>query len=127
MNRFPRTARLLRPPDYKRVLDSGRRRRSASFTGIEVPSAGNQPRLGITASKKALRRAIDRNRFKRLVRESFRLASGLPSCDVVIMATPAALKTSSANLAMELRLYWDRLRERWLHSSSSSSADTSGS
>jgi ribonuclease P protein component len=34
------------------------------------------PRLGIVASKKALRRAIDRNRAKRLVRETFRVMQG---------------------------------------------------
>lgn len=127
MNRFPRAARLLSPPQFKRVLEAGRRRRASSFTGIELPNASGQPRLGITASKKSLRRAVDRNRFKRAVRESFRRAPGLPACDVVIMATPAALKTSSEALTAELGQYWDRLRERWLPSSSSSSADTSAS
>ena len=41
------------------------------------------PRLGLTVAKKHLKRAHDRNRIKRLVRESFRLSQhNLPSCDL---------------------------------------------
>ncbi|MGQ0621430.1 MAG: ribonuclease P protein component [Panacagrimonas sp.] len=128
MSGFPRSARLLRPADFKRVLEGGKRRRSTSFTGIERKSVvGGEARLGITASKKALRRSIDRNRFKRIVRESFRLAQGLPACDVVIMATPAARSTDRLVLAAELRDYWIRLRDRWPPSSFSSSVAISDS
>ena len=45
------------------------------------------PRLGLTVAKKYLKRAHDRNRIKRLVRESFRLSQhNLPSCDFVFVA-----------------------------------------
>lgn len=127
MSGFPRSARLLRPADFKQVLEGGKRRRSTSFTGIERASSVGEARLGITASKKSLRRSIDRNRFKRIVRESFRLAPALPAFDVVIMATPAARSTDRRALATELRDYWIRLRDRWPPSSSSSSAVISDS
>ena len=43
-------------------------------------------RLGVVAPRRALRRAIDRNRAKRQIRESFRLArADLPSWDIVIV------------------------------------------
>lgn len=64
-------------------------------------------------AKKALPLAVARNRFKRIVRESFRQQSGLPPCDVVIMATPNARKVTAGQLAAELTEYWGRLRERW--------------
>lgn len=117
MTGFARTARLLRPADFKRVMSQGRKKRSASFTAYEHEGPGQLARLGLTVSRKAMPRAVDRNRFKRLARESFRAAGPLPAHDVVIMASPAARKTARSELANELRNYWQRLRERWLGSS----------
>ena len=43
------------------------------------------PRLGMIVAKRLLGRAVDRNRFKRCVRESFRLLlPELPACDFVV-------------------------------------------
>ena len=64
-------------------------------------------------------RSVDRNRFKRIARESFRAAMPLPSCDVVIMAANGARTIDRRQLATELQEYWRRLRERWPASSSS--------
>ena len=42
--------------------------------------------MGLAIAKKCARRAVDRNRLKRLVRESFRLERlGLPGLDLVVM------------------------------------------
>jgi len=38
-----------------------------------VPSDSGSPRLGVIAGRHAWPRAVDRNRFRRLVRETFRL------------------------------------------------------
>ncbi len=48
-------------------------------------------RLGVVVSKRAFRRAVDRARAKRLMREAFRLnrARLAGACDVVLMARPA--------------------------------------
>jgi ribonuclease P protein component len=94
-------------------MAQGRRRRGTSFTAIELTGAADAARLGLAVSKKALPHAVDRNRFKRIVRESFRAAIDLPVCDVVILASPAARSTARAQLALELADYWKRLRERW--------------
>tara|TARA_R110000850_G_scaffold85460_10_gene183983 strand:- start:23982 stop:24383 length:402 start_codon:yes stop_codon:yes gene_type:complete len=119
---FPRAARLLKPADFKRVISKGRRRRSPCFTAYEFVVAAQGPeaqlpassaRMGLAVSKKAMPRAVDRNRFKRLVRESFRKSSDLPVADVVIMATPRARKISRPELAEELSQYWIQLRKRW--------------
>lgn len=50
-------------------------------------SVANPPaaRLGLIASRKTARRAVDRNRAKRLAREAFRAArANLPAADVVL-------------------------------------------
>jgi ribonuclease P protein component len=110
---FPRSVRLLTPADFKRVLMQGRKRRSASFTAIEQSGQGDTARLGITVSRKTMPRSVDRNRFKRIARESFRAALPLPCCDVVIMAAVPARTTERHALAAELHEYWRSLRSRW--------------
>lgn len=100
-------------------MSQGRRRRSASFTAFEQRGETDHARLGLTVSRKSMPRSVDRNRFKRLVRESFRLARNLPACDVVLSATPVTRTVAPRKLADELRDYWNRLPERWPASSSS--------
>ena len=52
-----------------------------------VPNQHGHARLGIVVGRKALPRAVDRNRFKRLVREQFRkVAAQLQALDIVVQA-----------------------------------------
>lgn len=58
-----------------------------------VPGSG--ARLGLVIGKKLLRRAVDRNRVKRCIRECFRLRrSDLPACDLIVrlIARPATVQ-----------------------------------
>lgn len=69
---FPDSLRMKTPEEFKRVYD---RKKSASDGTIVVYACENQfahPRLGVSVSKK-VGNAVERNRWKRLFREAFRL------------------------------------------------------
>lgn len=71
------------------------------------------PRLGLTVSKRAAKRAVDRNRLKRLARESFRHRSAsLPAWDFVVLARRGAAEADNVLLRESLNKHFDRLQRR---------------
>ncbi len=65
---------MRKPGEFRRVYENGRRFEGRFMTVFIVPSETDFQRLGITASKKAVGNAVNRNRAKRLLREAFRLS-----------------------------------------------------
>jgi ribonuclease P protein component len=59
--------------DFQVVYRSGKRYESHVVTAFVLPNKLGYHRLGITASRKAVGNAVQRNRAKRLLRETFRL------------------------------------------------------
>ena len=72
--RLPKANRLRKPREFRCVYAEGRRFEGRFMTVFVLPSETEFQRLGITASKKAIGNAVERNRAKRLLREAFRLS-----------------------------------------------------
>ena len=71
---MPKANRLRKPGEFRRVYDRGKRFDGRLMTIFLLPSGLEFQRLGITASKKGIGNAVQRNRAKRLLREAFRLS-----------------------------------------------------
>jgi ribonuclease P protein component len=73
--RLPKEARLAKRAEFLKVYEQGTRFEGRFMTVFILPSERPLHRLGVTATKKAIgNKAVDRNRAKRLLRESFRLS-----------------------------------------------------
>jgi ribonuclease P protein component len=71
---LPREARLAKRAEFLRVYEQGARIEGRFMTVFFLPSMAGRHRVGITATRKAIGKAHDRNRAKRLLRETFRLS-----------------------------------------------------
>lgn len=108
---FPKTARLLRPSQFRRVQLEGRTVDLGALVvrvaqrPVSAPPAVLEARLGLAVSKRA-GNAVARNRIKRRTREWFRHHRGcLLGLDVVVSARPQAAELDQPAVeALFLRL-----------------------
>ena len=88
MNSFGKARRLLTKNDYARVFKRATKLITPYFIILYRENNLNKARLGLVLSKKFIRKAHDRNRIKRVVREIFRVKNVLPAVDLIILAKP---------------------------------------
>jgi ribonuclease P protein component len=72
--RLPKQCRLRKPEEFRLVYSQGRRFDGEFMIAFVLPSNDEFHKVGITASRKSIGKAHDRNRAKRLLRETFRLS-----------------------------------------------------
>ncbi len=103
---FPKSARLLRPADFRRVYDDGFRIAGPYFAAFCLaverdPAAG--PRIGFTLPR-AFGKAVKRNRARRRIREilRLRLPDIAPRWDIVINPRRAVLECTPDELRRDL-------------------------
>jgi ribonuclease P protein component len=83
--------------EFQHVYRNGKRYEGVFITAFVIENQELNHRLGVTASKKALGKAVQRNRAKRLLRETFRsnealLRELLRNYDWVLNAKSAVLR-----------------------------------
>lgn len=103
--------KLLTKQDFDRVFSCRKRYFFDLFVAYYCHNDVQHPRLGVVVSKRNAKKAVDRNRVKRVIRESFRLSnSGLPNNDYVV-----CLRNMSSVNKIALResvdLLWQRSKE----------------
>ncbi len=101
---FPKSARLLRSPDFRRIYTEGRRITGPYFAAFCVAGgAEGGPKIGFTTPR-ALGKSVDRNRIKRRIREAVRrqLSQLEPEWEIVINPRRAVLEAPFAELSREV-------------------------
>jgi ribonuclease P protein component len=102
--------RLLRREEYRAALAAGPAGVRRYFTLFARPNGLGQARIGIIVGSRVARRAVDRNRAKRLVREAFRRARyRLGSLDVVVELRRRVLRNSVTAAGAEINWLLDEL------------------
>ena len=110
---FNRRNRLVKSSEYQNVFDNKAQRFFGG--GLTILACGNgldYARIGIVVSSRVARRAVARNRIKRIVRESFRLQQAqLKGWDVVVIARPGVVKQTNKELFASLEGQWKKLEQ----------------
>ena len=107
---FAKCAKLLKPAEFKQVFNAAKRASDRHLTIFYTANDLDRPRLGLAISKKVSKLAVDRNRIKRLARETFRLKQQqLQFADFVVLARPSAVKTDNKVLIASFNKLWNKL------------------
>jgi ribonuclease P protein component len=115
---FTKATRLLTPFDYKQVFAAAALR--VSTKELLILARSNQldhARLGIVVAKKNVRRATQRNRIKRIVRETFRhqqhqLVDSSGGIDAIVLARSGLGLLDNAALHKLLNQLWRQLQRK---------------
>ena len=107
--RFPSSMRLKKKAEFVRVFRKGAVWKGSYFSLHILPRAEDAllqqegPRLGMVVTRK-VGSAVERNRVKRRIRESFRkMAHSMPAVDLVIRPNAACTEISEALITRSLR------------------------
>nr|WP_215730929.1 ribonuclease P protein component [Pseudomonas lalucatii] len=102
---------MLTPRQFKAVFDSPSGK--APGRNVLLLARNNEldhPRLGLVIGKKSVKLAVERNRLKRQIRESFRLnQDALAGWDIVVVARKGLGDLQNAELAHQFGKLWKRL------------------
>jgi len=110
--------KLLNAEEYKYVFSKPQRFGNKSFTVLARENNLSHPRLGLAISKKCAKQAVDRNRIKRIFRESFRIHQHLlPSVDIIAMCKPNVLLLNKKEMHAQIESQWQFMQKKFLNSS----------
>ncbi|MGB0733995.1 MAG: ribonuclease P protein component [Pontibacterium sp.] len=112
--KYPREVRLLTGGEFQHVFDNATLKvPDQHILLLARPSNHDHPRIGFVIAKKNVRLAVQRNRVRRIIRESFRLNQhNIPPVDIVILARRGLADVESEDLHKLIKRCWSRLNKK---------------
>ncbi len=111
--KFNRESRLLTPGQFQTVFTKPIRFGSSHITILVTSNLNEKNRLGLAIAKKRVKLAVQRNRIKRQIRESFRLNQHkLPHIDIVVMVKSGTDKLDNNQINQQLEKIWRKIIQR---------------
>jgi ribonuclease P protein component len=105
--------RLLTPEDFQPVFKQAIPAVSPHLTLLARKNSLDHPRIGMAIPKKHIKRAVGRNRIRRVVREQFRHQQHqLPAIDIVVIAKAGIADLSNEEINKILDKLWRKLIQR---------------
>jgi len=108
---LPKSRRLLKPKQFESVFaDASIRASNRHCLILSRPNNGSNPRLGLIIAKKHIRLAVERNRIKRVIRESFRLHQHqLPAINAIVLARKGLDALENREIHDLMELLWKKI------------------
>jgi len=99
---------------FEKPVRFGSRHFTILITPTHLPDDSNKiNRLGLAIAKKRVKLAVQRNRIKRIIRESFRLNQhDLPAIDMVVMVKSGIDQLDNKEINQELEKIWRKIIQR---------------
>ena len=111
--RFEKRVRLIKAEEYSQVFNKAHRSRDMYFVILAKPKDTGCAKLGLAVAKKRAKKAVSRNRLKRIIRESFRLSQSKIACaDYVVMIQHKSEGFSNKQLFLSLDKHWQNLKKQ---------------
>lgn len=102
---FPKNLRIIKSDQFKSTFKSGKRLHSENFIFYILANNLDFPRIGISVGKKISLKAVERNKIKRLIRETFRTNKSLfDKNDIVVVVKKNIKDKKLKEILSEIKL-----------------------
>jgi len=111
--RFTYSRKLrLTTADFDQVMKKGVKTVTPFFVFLHLKTENDNNRIGFIIAKKNIGNAVKRNRYRRIIRECFRLNQHRFShIDIVVIARKVTQESSNADMVTCLNKYWQKLAD----------------
>jgi ribonuclease P protein component len=111
--KFSKRYRLIAASDFQKVFKTPMKVSTPDLLFLYSENNQAHPRLGLAIAKKQIPLAVDRNRVKRLIRESFRKQrQNLSSIDIVVLGRKSLINMDNTRVQQQLDSLWNQLIEK---------------
>ena len=107
--RFRFYNRLKRPEEFAAVFSSRNRSSDNFFLFLAINNNTNLARLGLAVPKKNISGAVERNRIKRFIRESFRMQKDRLRGKDVVVFVKKQVDVKQDKIGQILTKHWDQI------------------